>query len=81
MIVDSILCTLVNRIVDLHNCCLIATPVTIIWGRKDCNDLSIVLPLVALHDKLVCTRNEMKTINMSKLLRDILTERVTSSPR
>ena len=49
MIVDGVLGALINRIVDLHNSGLITTPVTVIRGRKDSDNLSVMLPLVSLH--------------------------------
>jgi hypothetical protein len=50
MIMDSLLSTLVYRVIDLHNRSLVTTPVAVIWGREDGNDLSVVLPLVSFHD-------------------------------
>ena len=81
MIVNSVLRSLIHGIVDLHNCGLISTSVTIVGGRENGNDLSIVLPLIAFHDKLVGTWNEMKAINVSKLLGNVLSEGVPGSPR
>jgi hypothetical protein len=52
---DRLLAALINRIVNLHNSSLVATPVTIIWCRENSDNLSVVLPLVALHDKLMGT--------------------------
>lgn len=81
MVVNGILGTLVDRIIHLHDASLIATSVTVIGRRKDSNHLSIMLPLVPLHDKLVGTGKEMKSVDMSELLRNILSKGVTGSPR
>jgi hypothetical protein len=40
-----------------------------------------MLPLVAFHDELMGTRYKKQSIDLGKLLRNILTKRVTSSPR
>jgi hypothetical protein len=81
MIMNSFLATLVDRVIDLHNRSLIATPVAVVGSRKHCDDLSIVLPLVSLHNQLMSTGDEMKPIDMSKLLSNVLTESVAGSPR
>lgn len=77
---NFLLGALLRRIVHLHNSSLVATAVTVIWRREDGDNRSIVLPLVALHDKLMCTCYEIKTVNMSELLRNILTECVSGTP-
>lgn len=81
MIMNSLFSALVNRIINFHNSGLIAASVTVVGRREDSNDLSVMLPLVALHDKLVGACDEMKTVDMSKLFRNILPESVTGSPR
>jgi hypothetical protein len=78
---DRILAALVDRIINLHDSSLITTPVAIVWSRKDGYDTSIMLPLVTLHNKLMRTSNEMKSIDMSKLFCNILPKRVPSASR
>jgi hypothetical protein len=53
MFMNRVFAALIDRIIDLHNSSLVTTPVTVIWGRKDGNDLSVVLPLVSFHHQLV----------------------------
>lgn len=78
---NRFLSALIHRVINLHNGSLVTTPVAVVWGREHSHNLPVVLPLVALHYELMRTSNEVETVNVSKLLRDILTERVTSSPR
>jgi hypothetical protein len=80
MIVNGVLAALVHRIVHLHDTSLVATSVTVVGRRKDCDHLPVVLPLVPLHNKLVGTGNEMKAVDMGELLCDILPKGVPGSP-
>jgi hypothetical protein len=81
VVVDGILRTLIYRIINFHDGGLITASVAIVRSRKDRDDLSVVLPLISLHDKLMSTRNEMEAVDMSELLRNVLSKGVTSSPR
>lgn len=53
MVMNRILGALIDRIIYLHYSSLVSTAVTIIGSRKDSDDLSVVLPLVPFHDKLM----------------------------
>ena len=55
MIVNCVFGALVDRIIHLHNRRLIATSVAVVGSGKYSDNLSVVLPLVSFHDKLVCT--------------------------
>ena len=81
MVMNWLLAALIDRVVDLHYCSLVTTTVTIIRCGEDCNDLSIMLPLVPLHNKLVGTGNKMKPINVGELLCNVLAESISSPPR
>lgn len=78
---NRFLAALVDRVVHLHNRGLITTSVAVVGRREYCNNLSIVLPLVTFHDKLMCACNKVKTVNMGELLCNVLAERITGSPR
>ena len=47
---------------------LVAAPVAVIRSGKERDDIAIVLPEVALHDKLVRTGQELQTYEYSKLV-------------
>ena len=50
MIMNSVSARLFNRIVHLHNGRLVTTSVAIVGGRKDSDNLAVVLPLIAFHN-------------------------------
>jgi hypothetical protein len=77
---DRILGSLVDRVVDLHDCRLVTTSVTVIWRRKYRNDGSVVLPLVAFHHQLMSSSNKVQAVNVGKLFGNVLPERVSGSP-
>lgn len=81
MIVNGVFGSLINRIIDLHNSCLVTTSVAVIWSGEDSNNGSIVLPLVSFHNQLMSSGDKVKAIDMGKLLGDILSEGVSGSPR
>ena len=81
MVVNAFLAALFNSIIDLHDSCLVTTSVAVIWGWKDSDNLSIMLPLVSLHHQLMGTGDEVQPIDVSKLLSNVLSERIPSSPR
>ena len=81
VLVDSILVRLLHSIIDLHNGCLISTPVAIVRGRKDSYNALIVLPLVSFHAKLMRPGNKMQSIDMSKLFSYMSCPKVYPAPR
>jgi hypothetical protein len=81
MIVDSLLGCLIESVIDFHYRGLVPASVTIVGRGKDGNNTAIMLPLITFHDQLVCACDEVKSIDVSELLSDILTKRVPSPPR
>ena len=79
MIMNGVSARLFNRVVHFHNGRLVTTTVTIVGRRKDRNDLAIVLPLVSFHDQLVSTGDKVETVNVRKLLGNVLAKRVAST--
>lgn len=67
--------------VNLHDRGLVATSVTIVRGREDCDDILLLRPVVSLHDKLMCSRNQSKAIVMVECFRDVLSKGVTCTSR
>lgn len=80
VIVDVFFCRLVERVVNLHNGCLISTPVAVIGSREHCHDHSIVLPLISFHYQLMRPGNEAETVNVRELLSNVLAKGVAGSP-
>jgi hypothetical protein len=81
VIVDSVFRRLIHGIIDFHDCGLISASVTIVRGRENRHHLPVVLPLIPFHDKLVCAWNKMKSVNVSKLLGNVLSKGIPGSPR
>lgn len=80
MIVYSVLVGLINGVVDFHDCRLVATSVTVVGCGKDRDHHSAMLPLIAFHDKLVCSCDKVKSIDMCKLFGDVLSKCISSAP-
>ena len=80
VVVDVLLRRLVNRIIHFHNGRLISTTVTIVGSREDRHHTAIMLPLVALHDELVGSRNKVETVDVRELFGDVLAKRVAGAP-
>jgi hypothetical protein len=59
VVVNAFFRRLIHRIVYFHYGCLITTPVAVIRSREDGYDTSVMLPLVALHNQLMGTRNKV----------------------
>lgn len=70
-----------QMLVDLHDCCLIATPVAIVWSRENRHHLLLVAPCVALHNQLVGPSNQQKAVTLDEFLRNVLSKGVPSTPR
>mmetsp|Transcript_123539 Transcript_123539/g.360766 ORF Transcript_123539/g.360766 Transcript_123539/m.360766 type:complete len:214 (-) Transcript_123539:283-924(-) len=66
-------------LVDLHDSGLVTAAVAIVWSGENRHDVSVMAPVVALHHKLVCPRNELQAIGMVELLRDVLAEGVAGT--
>lgn len=80
MVVNDFLAALLDGIIHLHDCGLIAAPVAVIGSRKDSDDAPTVLPLIALHHELVCTSDKVEAVNVRKLFGNVLPKRVTCTP-
>ena len=81
VVMNSVSACLFNGIIDFHNRRLITTAVTVVGSRKYRDNLAVMLPLVTFHYQLMSTRNKVKAVNVRELLRNVLTECITSSTR
>jgi len=65
--------------VNFHNCCFITTSITVVRCREDSHNITLVRPVISVHNKLMSTGNSSQTVSMVKLFRNILAKRVTST--
>ena len=79
MLVNLFLIQMINLIIYLHNCGLVATSITIVWCREHSYYCSVVLPLIPLHNQLMRPGNEVQVVDVGKLLGDVLTKSVARS--
>jgi len=62
----------VHVFVNVHNGCLVPTSVAVVGGAEDCDDSPLMLPQEAIRHKLVRTDDELKTVDMVEVLRNVL---------
>ena len=70
---------ILHKFVDLHNCRLITASVAVIGGWEDSHDVSLVRPVVAIHDELMGASNARQVIRVVELLGDVLTKTVAGA--
>ena len=71
--------SVLHELINLHDCCFVTTSVTIVRSGENSDDISIMRPIISIHNQLMCSSYQLKIIRMIKLLTDILSERITSS--
>ena len=79
ILIYFVLSARIQIVINFHDCTLVTTPIAIIRRREDSDNHTIMLPLVSFHDQLMRPCNEMQTVNLSKLLSDVLAEGVSCS--
>lgn len=65
--------------VNLHDRGLVAAAVTVIGSREYRDDISVLTPVVALHDQLMGSGDQRQTVVVVESLADVLAESVTST--
>ena len=70
---------ILHELVDLHYCCLVAASVAVVGRGEDRHNVPLVRPVIPVHNQLMCTRNSRQAIRVVELLRNILTETITSA--
>ena len=70
---------ILHKFVDLHNCSLITTSVAVIGSREDGHDVSLMCPVVAVHDKLMSASDTSQVVRVVELLRNVLTKTVAGT--
>ena len=58
---------------------LVAHAVTIVGSREDSHDITLVSPVVSIHDKLMSTCDSHQVIGVIELFGDVLAKRVAST--
>ena len=62
--------------IDLHDSCHVTAAITVVWSREDSYKALIMKPVVALHDKLVGTDDEVKAVFTIEFLRNVVAKSV-----
>ena len=70
---------ILHELVDLHYGGLVTAAVAIVRCREDCDDITLVRPVVPVHDQLMRTRNSSQVVRVVELLGDVLAEGVAST--
>ena len=68
-------------LVDLHDCSLVSTSVAVVRSGEDCHDITLVCPVVSIHDQLMRSGDSRQVIRVVELLRDVLTETIAGAAR
>jgi hypothetical protein len=68
-----------HELINFHNSCFVTTSVAVVGSGEDGDYVSFVSPVVAVHDQLMSSSYSDEAIGVVELLRDILSERITSS--
>ena len=68
-------------LVDLHDGRFVSASVAVVGRREDGHYVSLLAPVVAVHDQLVGPGDELQVVRVVELLRDVLAEGVAGSSR
>jgi len=71
--------SILQMLINLHDSCLVTTSVAVIWSRENGDNISILRPIVPLHDQLMCSCNERQAVVVIERLRYILPKRIPCS--
>ena len=71
----------IKMFIELHNGSLVATSIAIVGRREDGDNIFVMRPIEAFHDKLVCAGDKGKTVGMIEILSHIPTKSVASAAR
>jgi len=70
-----------HELVDLHDGGLVTATVAVVGRRENCDNITLVRPVVSVHDKLMGASDPGQVIGVVELLGDVLTEAVASATR
>ena len=57
-----------HELVNFHDSSFITTSVAVIWSREDCDYVSLVCPIVSVHNELMSSRDPCEVVRMIELL-------------
>ena len=70
---------ILHELVDFHYCCLVAASVAVVGCGENGHNVTLMRPVVPVHDELMRTRNSCQVVGVVELLGDVLTEGVAST--
>ena len=68
-----------HEFINLHNGGLVTASVAVVGGGEDSDNVTLMSPVVAVHDELMGTGNPGQVIGVVELLRNVLAERVAGT--
>ena len=57
----------VEKVIQLQDSTLVATAITVVGGTEDGHHMPLVAPVVTLHHKLMCSRNQRQPVGVVEL--------------
>lgn len=64
-------------LINLHDRRLVTTSVAVVWRREDRDNITILRPVVTLHNQLMSSSDQRETVVVVERFRDILAKRVS----
>lgn len=68
-----------KSIIQFHDGSLVATAIAVVWCTKDGDNIPIMTPVVSLHNKLMGSGDQGKTVGMVESFGDVLSKSVSST--
>jgi len=72
---------ILESIVQLHDGSLITTAIAVVGSGEYCDDISVMRPIVPLHNQLMSPGNQGQSIRVVECLRYVLSEGVSGTTR
>jgi len=73
--------SVLEMLVNLHDGSLVTAAIAVVWRREDRYHVSILRPVVPVHDQLMSSRYQSQAIIMVECLRNVLAKRVPCTAR
>lgn len=65
---------ILHELIDFHDGSFVTAAVAVVGRREDGDDVAVVRPIVAIHDELMGSGDQLQVVRMVELFRDVLTE-------
>ena len=72
---------ILHELVDFHDGSLITAAVAVVRCGEDRDDVTLVCPVVAVHDELMGAGDPSEIVGVVELFGDVLAEAITSAAR